>query len=162
MSVVVMTSMSMIVMLMFVTMWIMPMIIMMLSAILGIFLFAELIRFIPSCFDEDFERWVEMNDKDEENETDNTKYYEENHFHRHNGEKGDHTRYYKWKNEEYKGHQNRTKIEEYHRKIQLSGNRYMSYSESGGCGEWHNCMLSLKDDEEFWVCKTHIHEERKY
>lgn len=100
-----------------------------------------------------------MHDENKQDETNNSEYWEEDNFHRHDSEEGNHTRYGKWEYEKYERDDDSTEIEENHREVESSRDIDMSNSESSRGSEWFERMLAFEDDEEFRISKTHIDKE---
>ncbi len=102
----------------------------MISIIFFIFFFTELICLIPCCLDEYFECRVQMDNKNEEYKTQYSKYNKEYDLYADNRKECHNARYNEWKYKKYDCDNNRTKIEEDHRIIQLYRNTNMSHSHS--------------------------------
>lgn len=134
----------------------------MIVIIFSIFFFTELIGLIPRCFYEYLECRIQMDDEDEEYETENTKYHKKYYLYTDDREKCDYTRNNKRKYEKYDSYEYRSKVEEYHRIVELHSDTDMTYCHSCGKRERFYNSAILKDYKKFCIRETHVQEECKY
>jgi len=143
------------------SMSVMPMLIMVfvMTSVCVIFCLTEHVCLVPSCLYKYLESGIEMDDKDKKHECNNTKYSKKNELDRKYCKKGDNARYHKRYHQEYPSDEYCSEIEEYHCKVEPSGNTYMSHGHASRLSECYECLVSLKYNKKLGICETHIEEE---
>lgn len=81
------------------------------SAIVSILFLAEIVGFIPCCFNEYLKGWIQMNNKDKKHQTNKSKYSKKKHFDAHDSKKCYDTWYNKGENKKNNRYNDGSEIE---------------------------------------------------
>ena len=138
------------------SMFIVPMTASMVIIPLFIFFFTRLVRLVPGCLYEDLECRVQVDDHEEKSETDNPKDREEDNLYFCDREKRDNRRNQKGEHEKKYRYDNRPKVEEDHRIVEMESDPDMSYCHACRWREGCDDSLILEYDKEFRIRETHI------
>jgi hypothetical protein len=97
--------------------------------------------------------------EDEEREAQYPEDHKKYDLYAHEREEGEYSRCYERKEEKYDPDYDSTKIEKYHRIVELERDRDMSHSHTSREGEALYHSFILEYDEEFRIGETHIQEK---